>query len=263
MLIRRLIMFAVIGWLLVSGAAAQEQTQLSLQTDTTQMQTGQEYTVQIRLDNVPSLWLASLDISYDPNRLYVIGTKSGSPARPGDFFTASSSVVIFNSVEMATIHYTISQLAPADVIRGSGVIGTFRVYPLQPGPTTLTFRRAELRTATISGEGANRTASDPQPVNYVPVLLELNITGETVEPPAEATATPAPTETTSFVPGATQPPQATALVNVTAAPVTPTAPTAPQADNTPLLAVAIGAMGIGLVGLLVVLMMWRRSRRRG
>lgn len=264
MLIRRLTLLVIIGWLLVSGAAAQEQTYLRLQADTTEMQTGQEYTVQIRLDNVPSLWLASLDISYDPNRLYIIGTKAGSPVRPGDFFTPDSSVVIFNSVETATIRYTISQLAPADVVRGSGVLGTFRVYPLQPGPATLTFRRAELRTATISGEGANRTAADPQPVTFLPVLLELTISGDPVEPPSEATATPTPTETPLLIAGATQPPQATALANVTLPPdalTTPSPAAAPPDNTSTLLAIALGAMLFGAVGLVIVVISWKRKHR--
>jgi hypothetical protein len=250
--------------LLVFPAMAQGQTTLSLQTDNPQMQTGQEYTVEIRLDQVPGVWLSSVEISYDPSLIYVLGTKSGSPVRPGSFFTPDSSLVVFNAVEQGVVRYTISQLAPADLARGSGVIGTFRIYPLKAGTTTLSFRQAALRTATINGEGANRTASDPQPLDFVPVLLELTVSGDTVEPPPEATATPAPTETTFFVPGATQPPQPTALVNVTAAPVTPTAATpqtAAPADNTPLLAIAIGAMIFGALGLVIVLIYWRRGHR--
>lgn len=253
MLIKRLLPILLIAWLMIGSAAAQEQTNLSLQAVTTQMQTGQEYEINVRLDNVPSLWLASVEIRYDPNKLYVIGTKSGSPVRTGDLFAPETSVVVFNQVEQQRVRYTISEIAPAKPITGSGVIGTFRVYPLSAGTTTLTFRQAEL--LTVDEQGGSK------PVSFQPVLLELTISGDTVEPPPEATATPAPTETTFFVPGATQPPQPTALVNVTAAPVTPTPTAAPQADNTPLLAIAIGAMVIGLVGLVIVLILWQRSRR--
>jgi hypothetical protein len=270
MFVRVLALFVLlISLMLAAGAAAQEQTILSLQTASTEVQTGQEYEVSIRLDNVPGLWLAGVEISYDPSRIYVIGTKAGSPVRKGDFFTPDSSIIVFNAVSNQGLRYTISQLAPADLVRGGGVIGTFHIYPLSPGPTTLTFRQAELRTATLSGEGANRTASDPQPVDFLPALLELTISGQPVEPPSEATATPEPTETPAFAPGATQPPDATALVNVTldpnlvqaeatAAPVT-AAPAA--ADNSTLLLVAIAAMVVGGVGLVALLLVGRRRRR--
>jgi hypothetical protein len=146
MLIKRLLPILLIAWLMIGSAAAQQQTNLSLQAVTTQMQTGQEYEINVRLDNVPSLWLASVEIRYDPNKLYVIGTKSGMPVRPGSMFAPETSVVVFNLVEQQRVRYTISEVAPAKPVTGSGVIGTFRVYPLSAGTTTLTFRQAELLT---------------------------------------------------------------------------------------------------------------------
>lgn len=262
MFIRCLASILLAGWLVV-GAAAQDQTYLSLQTETTALQTGQEYEISIRLDNVPDLWLANVEIGYDPQRLYVIGTQAGSPVRTGPLFSGDSSIVVFNQVQNRQVQFAISQIAPADLVRGSGVMGTFRIYPLTAGTTTLSFRRAELRTMTITGEGENRIASNPQPVEFLPVILELTITGEDVEPPPEATATPTPTETPVPFVGATQPPQATALANVTLDPsLLGNGEDQPETDgDSPLLAVAIGAMLIGALGLVIVLLVWLRQRR--
>ncbi|HEX2905398.1 MAG TPA: hypothetical protein VHO69_00950, partial [Phototrophicaceae bacterium] len=118
---------------------------------------------------------------------------------------------------------------------------------------------------TISGEDKNRTASDPQPVSFLPALLELNISGDPVEPPSEATATPQPTETSAFVPNVTQAAPPTALVNVTIDPneLQSADTPAPTADtSSPLLVIAIGAMVIAAIGLIVVLILWRRTKRK-
>jgi hypothetical protein len=153
---------------------AQDQATLSLTTSTTALQTGQEYEIAIRLDNAPDVWVTSLEITYDPSVLYILGTRSGSPIRQGDLFAPpEATVVVRNSVQADRMVYTISMLAPAAPARGSGVVGTFRIYPLTSGTTQLTFSQADLTALTFTGEGAERTGSNPQPVAFTPVLLEV------------------------------------------------------------------------------------------
>lgn len=273
MRVRRLMLVIVLGGLavLLAGlpASAQEQTTyLSLGADTTELQTGQEYTIRIEVRDVPELWLASAEIVYDPAILYVMGTVAGQPVSIGSFFSEGPALDPLNVVDSNVITYAVSQLAPADVLSGSGVLGTFRVYPIAPGTTTLSFRRANIRTITFSGEGDEREASDPEPVPFTPVLLELNVTGDPVPPPVEATPTPAPTSTPVGPAEAVAelPTQLPTLENVTGIPATEEGETAAEAADddsrdTPVLAVAgiLAVVAVVIIGALVAI---TRSRRR-
>jgi hypothetical protein len=264
MFCRKLIAAFALICLLALPAAAQEQAVLSLQTGTTMLQTGQEYDVTIRLDGVTDLWLANVEIQYDPALLYIIGTKAGSPVHQGALFApAETSVVVRNKVERNSLLYTLSMLAPANPVSGSGDIGTFRVYPLAPGTARLSFTRAELTRVSFTGEGENRIGGNPQAIPFAPVYLDLTISGSPVQPPSEATATPAPTDTPEARVGQNLPTAEATLVNLAAAP-TPAASPAPVGDNapvsSPLLLAAIGLMLIGAIGLIVVIVLARRRR---
>lgn len=263
MLLRVFIILAL-ACLLALPAAAQNPAVLSLQTDSTTLQTGQEYAITIRLDGVADLWLANVEIQYDPALLYIIGTSAGSPVKPGTLLDPAASVVIRNTAQRGQIVYTLSLLAPANPASGSGVVGTFRVYPLAPGAARVSFTRAELTTVTFTGEGENRVGGNPQPIPFTPVYLDLTITGSPVEPPSEATATPAPTDTPDARVGSSLPTAAPTLVNLAAAPTSALAPSpagdsAPGSDSTLLLA-AVGLMLLGALGLIAVIAAARRRR---
>lgn len=252
--------------LLSLPVAAQDQAVLSLKTRAAALQTGQEYEITIQLDSVTNLWLANVEITYDPALLYVIGTKAGSPVKLGTLFAASSSVVVRNTVQRGQIVFTSSLLAPANPASGSGAIGTFRVYPLTSGTTRLSFTKAELTRVTFTGEGDNRVGGNPQAIPFSPVYLDLTISGNPVEPPIEATATPAPTSTPETRVGQNLPTAEPTLVNLAAAPTplseTPVATTtqvASSPDSTVLL-IAIALMIIGAIGLIALLVFWRRRR---
>jgi hypothetical protein len=233
---RRLVIAIWIGALLIAVGSwpviAQEPTYLSLATPATNLSTGQEYEVSIQIENVPELWMANLEIQYDPEMIFVLGTRAGSPVQLGSFFTPGASIEIRNLVQNDLLLYTASQLAPADLLQGSGVLGTFRIYPLAPGTTTLTFRQAELFTVTFTGEGEERAGTDSSPVPFTSILLELTISGDPVEPPSEATATPEPTATPDNFSAAVVPTREPTLANVTRPPGSDSATTTP--DQGPL-----------------------------
>jgi hypothetical protein len=244
--------------LLLAGITqAQTETLLRLQTESTTLQTSQFYTVSIGLENVTDLWLARVEIEYDPTMLYIIGTESGSPVKPGDLFDTAGSVVIANSVQDNTLSYVISQLAPALPVSGSGSTGTFVIFPLHAGTTQLTFRQAALTKVNFRQVENGSVGESTESLPFSPVLLELSITGDPAAPPPEATATPTPTYTpdvSELVSDATPTLEPT-LVNVTAAPAAtpvpqPVTPAAEDGAGIPLVGLAvilIVAGGIGLV----------------
>jgi hypothetical protein len=229
--------------------AAQEQpATLSLEIDTPSLQTGQTYDVNIRVANSPDLWLADVQISYDPNLVYVMGTRSGSPVQVGELFAGTGSVIARNTVQGASINFTVSKAGEVAPAVGNGIIGSFRIYPLVSGTTRLLFSSGDLRQLNAALDGTN-------PIAFTPVLLELTITGDTVAIPDEATATPEPTATATSAAAGEVSARATGvptLVNVTAAPQTPEPITATETQSSPtipLMSIGIALVVIALVGL--------------
>jgi hypothetical protein len=242
---------------------AQSETLLVLSVPATAVQTGQFYEVTIGIENVPSLWLADLEILYDPAYVYIEGMKAGRPVQLGSLFAPlEQTTIIRNTVDKDHIVYTASLLNPANPITGTGTLGTFRIYPLQAGVTRLTFSQAQLTTLTFTEQNGQRVPGTPEIVAFTPILLELQIAGSPVSIPDEMTATPLPTltsvpeETTGVSPAST----ATPLVNITRAPGSTPATDPNQATSTmdvrPLL------MGFGLLLIIVsgglLLMLFRR-----
>lgn len=245
---------------------AQISTLLSLETATTSLQTGQTYEVSIRLDDAAEVWLADMQISYDPAMIYVMGTRSGSPVSQGALFDPASSAVIRNEVQDGLVFYTTSMLAPAKPVNGSGVIGTLRIYPLAPGQTQLIFSRGQLSKAIFEVRDGQRVGVGSEALPFTPVLLDLSVSGQAVEPPSEATATPLPTDTP--IPAADIfPTQEPTLVNMTAAPRTPEplvtleVPTASNDSRSQLpLILAIIVMMIGAVGTVITFVLIQRRK---
>jgi hypothetical protein len=255
--------------LLVSvSALGQEPILLSLDTETRELQTGQEYEVTIRVEGDFPLWLASVNIVYDPERLYILGTRAGSPVTIGSLFTGTGRyITILNSVQAEGLIYVASLLAPADPVTSQGVLGSFRIYPLAPGTTQLRFVQAELVTTSFEETDQGRVGRDPEQLPFVPVLLEVNVSGAVVEPPPEETATPTPSPTATAAAARPTAVQQSTLDNVTAAPRTEVVPTrtllpelAPESEgSSPILILAVGLMLVGAAGL-IGLILWSRRR---
>ena len=255
--------------LLVSvSALGQEPILLSLDTETRELQTGQEYEVTIRVEGDFPLWLASVNIAYDPERLYILGTRAGSPVTIGSLFTGTGRyITILNSVQAEGLIYVASLLAPADPVTSQGVLGSFRIYPLAPGTTQLRFVQAELVTTSFEETDQGRVGRDPEQLPFVPVLLEVNVSGAVVEPPPEETATPTPSPTATAAAARPTAVQQSTLDNVTAAPRTEVVPTrtllpelAPESEgSSPILILAVGLMLVGAAGLFG-LILWSRRR---
>lgn len=249
--------------MLVGRAAAQGQTVIRLDMPSTTLQTGQYYDVAIRIENAPQFWALDVTLAYDPAAIYVVGTKAGSPIAAGELFSGITAIVVKNAVQAGTVQYTISKVGETAPAEGSGVIGTFRIYPLKPGPVRLQFPR--LQVVGLSSYDANATDVTTQAVTVAPALLDLTITGDPVAPPNEATATPQPTEgPTQNAPNITRnaPTAVPTLENIVFATQTPvplTLQEVPEAPSNSGLLV-IGAVLLALIVIAVGVMM--RLRRR-
>ncbi|MBZ0286034.1 MAG: hypothetical protein K8I30_00360, partial [Anaerolineae bacterium] len=76
---RLLFLVLLIGLCAAPLAAQDVPVYVSLVTETTTLQTGQEYTVSIQIENAPPAWSLNLEMAYDPRQLYIFGTQSGQP----------------------------------------------------------------------------------------------------------------------------------------------------------------------------------------
>jgi hypothetical protein len=242
--------------------AQDNQALLALRSDTSELQTGEYYTVRIEIDNVEELWSTTMQISYDPTMLYIVGTDSGSPVEIGNFLS-DGGLVIQNNVNEnnGTLRYTPSRLAPADPVSGNGVIGTFVIFPLQSGQATLSFADADMsRVIFTTNEQGFRTVQESVAIPFAVTQLDFTITGEMVTPPPEATATPTPSPSPVPIQDPDEPtftPEPT-LVVVTDAPANANTEAVDDSAAPTLLYVAVGFVLIALVGLGVMFVVMRR-----
>jgi hypothetical protein len=265
---RQLIIWALLtaGICGVYSAAAQEGAFISLNAETTTLQTGQVYEIQIVVENVVDFWATELQIGYDPTALYIIGTQSGSPVQPGALLAGRQTLVPRNRIERDALFYTVSLLAPEEPINGTGVIATFRAAPLRAGTTQLVFRQANLTAVTFQDTGSGRVAGEPQALAVTPVLLELSAQGDPVEPPSEATATPQPTSTPILAEADDEstPEAGATLANITRAPADIPAPLPDSAasQTSPVLLGVAAVMLISGMALTALLLVYLRRYRR-
>ena len=255
---RSLVRILLLCWLAVPLVVqAQAQTILRLETASTALQTGQEYEIAIRVDDAPEFWTVDVALGYDPALLYVMGTRAGSPVRAGELYPPENSVTVQNAVQNDQVSFVISKVGETSPANGSGVIGRFRIFPIAPGTTQITFSRANL--VGLTSYDANATNVGTVPVEVAPVLLELTITGDPAATPSEATATPAPTDTpTPFAPIAGQVNEQATVENLAQA------PGSAQAADTqpPIVPILIGVMVVSGLVLMGMVVLWRRSGRR-
>jgi cohesin domain-containing protein len=220
--------------LLMGRVNAQNQAVIRLDMPSTTLQTGQYYDVTIRIENAPQFWALDITLAYDPASVYIMGTRAGSPIAAGELFSGISAIGVKNIVEDGTLQYTISKVGETAPAEGSGVIGTFRIYPLKSGASRLQF--PQLQVVGLSSYDANATDVTTQKITVAPALLDLTITGDLVEPPSEATATPHPTdEPTQSVPNITRnaPTAEPTLENIVFATQTPVPLTLQQVPEAP------------------------------
>jgi len=257
-----LLLIVCMSLLTVSQVTAQDEVFISLNAATADLQTGQEYEIQIQVENVVDLWRVTSAIQYDPALVYVTGTVSGSPVTVGDFMSSAPTLTARNQVNDEMLQYTVSRLgSTVDPVSGTGIVGTFRIYPIAPGTTQLLFSDASLGQLVTADDGTRSTIDLP----VTPILLDLTITGDPVPIPDEATPTPAPTTTPILAqPDTTvdpNPPTEEPLVNVTRAPEAPTDEIPPAESNNSLILIAVLLVVVALVGLVALFFVYRRSQK--
>jgi hypothetical protein len=169
--------------LIASAARAESKAILSLDPTATDLKTGRFYDVDICLQDAEDVWVADIELRYDPELVYIVGTTAGQPVRQGELFDRETSIVVRNEVSEHRIVYTLSMLAPATPVRGSGVVGSFRIYPLAPGTTRIAVGQVALHRAIFKEENGRRVGAGAEPVPITSVPIVLTFTGRPFAPP--------------------------------------------------------------------------------
>lgn len=242
----------------VMPSLAQTDAIIALEADVTALETGNYYTVTLAIADVTDVWQVNVEIEYDSSLLYIVGRQSGSPLTASEFFGEHPSIIIRNSVSNNKIVYTQSLVSPAEPLSGGGVIATFQIYPLSAGMAQLRFTTVELTRITYQTlEDGSHDLQSSELIPVLPAFAQFTITGDTVPPPPESTATPTPSGNDPAFVGrggdSAQPP----LENVSLA---PTPIPAPQSEvGLPILPIAIALLVIGSIGF-IALIIWGRHR---
>lgn len=253
----------VLLWPAVAGAQ-DAPARLSLTMSDPEWQTGRIYEVAIQVEDVRELWLATLEIAYDPARVYVIGTEAGSPVTLGSIFAEQPAGAIFNYVTVpGRLTLTASFYNPAQPFSGSGILGSLQIVPLQPGDLEMRFESVQLTRLDFStDQESQRIASNPQPIAFVTAPLLVAVLGSVVTPPPEASATPTPSPA----------PDESSVEQLPEDEVTPTLEMPALADRATvsdptfegsqdgLLIVAVALIAVAFMGLLILALWWRRNR---
>ena len=243
------------------------EARLSLRMDSAELETGQRYPVRIEIESPSDLWLINLEISYDPAQIYVIGTQAGSPFTPGPLFISKQNINFRNDVGDGLLSFTHSLLGQVMPVSEDGLLATFEIVPLLPGPEQLSFVRAELlRSIVVYDEAGQPLDASTEGIPFVPIMIDLSISGDPASPPAEATATPAftPTPDPALLADFTPEPTETPLLNITELPITASPAAPPETISAPesptnLLGVGL-AIGLIVLALLGLLFLWRLRR---
>ncbi len=213
---------------------AQTTTVVRLQPATSPLPVGETTTVDLVVENVTDLYAVEVQIQFAPSILQVQDADPGQEGvqiSPGDLL--SPDFVVTNMADNTTglISYTLTQVAPAEPVTGSGTLARFEVQGLAAGDSPLTFSTIKLATSTAQEipatvqSGQITVGQGGEPTTTVTATLLPTVTTTL---PATATATITPTAT---VTGTVPTPTITPTVVVTTT-IVPTASPVPDATPT-------------------------------
>jgi LysM repeat protein len=183
-----------------------------------QIEGGQTTTADIVIEDVAELWGAEIELRFNPALLQVQDADPGAEGvqiQPGSF--PSPDFVAENRVDNATgiVNYVVTQLAPKEPVKGSGVLASITFQGMSQGSSDLTISVAKLATnqgqpilaafqagrIAVGIEMATLTAVSPSPMpptaSPTPQVTSAAAQPETATPAPQVTPTATPPEATA------------------------------------------------------------------
>ncbi len=135
--------------------AQEAETRITLHTPTTQLDIGDEFTVDVQLDTAPSLYGYDVRLQFDPDVVEIIDTddgQSGVQLTAGTFFAQSESTFLLlneGDNEMGQANFAIVLVNPAPAVAGSGILFSVPMRAIANGDVELSVLESTLATKEI------------------------------------------------------------------------------------------------------------------
>jgi len=124
------------------AAHAAEGSRLRLSASDTNLVVGQEITVEVLIEDAPTIYGADVRLTFDPALLEVVDADAkldGIQLMPGDFIDSTNSFVLQHQADnqAGTIDYALALLNPAPPVKGNGRLVEVRFRAKAKGQITV------------------------------------------------------------------------------------------------------------------------------
>ncbi len=141
-------------WLMsFASAMAEEQSRITLSVENLDFTVGQEVSVDVMVENMPQVYGADVELTFDPQVLEVVDADENLPGvqlQGGDFINAEQGFFLQNEVnnQAGVIDYALTLLNPAPPAEGNGVLATIVFRAKVDGQTKIDIQTSEFGTQT-------------------------------------------------------------------------------------------------------------------
>ena len=168
-----LILLFTLMWLMsFANTVAAQDPSPTLLVENLNLRQGEEQTVQLSVENIPQVYGADIELTFDPQVLEVVdadASKDGIQLQSGDFINPEQEPGFFlqNQVdnENGVIDYALTLLNPAPAVEGDGVLANITLRAKSDGESQLRIKTGEF--GTREGE-VIPVILEYKPVPYVP-----------------------------------------------------------------------------------------------
>ncbi len=148
-----LVLFTLLLLLFPPTVQADGDGRLRLSATDTTLSVNQEVTVDVQVENIPTIYGADIRLTFDPNVLEVVDADEDSPGiqlHPGQFIDPEKSFILQLSAdnEAGTVDYALSLLNPAPPVEGKGILVQITFRAKAEGDTPITITEGQFGTQT-------------------------------------------------------------------------------------------------------------------
>lgn len=139
-----LILLLILTWLISFATALAESPRIYLSAEGIELTAGQEFTVDVLVENIPPIYGADVRLLFSPAEVEVVGISDG------DFIDAENSFFLQNEFnnEDGSIDYALALVNPAPDAAGNGRLLTITFLAKSDGATELRIQEGEFGTRT-------------------------------------------------------------------------------------------------------------------
>lgn len=185
------ILLLTLMWLMsFASVMAEEQSRITLSVENLELTVGQEINVDVVVENMPQVYGADVELTFNPEQLEVVDADESLPGvqlQAGDFIDAEQGFFLQNEVnnQAGIIDYALTLLNPAPPAEGNGVLATIAFRAKVDGQTKIDIQTSEFGTQTGEviplvlngieiGVGLTNEDGDDQPISEPVIESEPN-----------------------------------------------------------------------------------------